>query len=138
MLNLLKRIRNWLAYTLAGLVILLAVMVGLFRLFLPRLTEYQEDLKDWASAAIGVEVEFTGMNARWRLSGPELNFYDAELTLPDSRDALIQANEVTIGVGLIRLLVDRTLVVDLQGVHYLSSAGLRVFLLAQNRRCLIA
>ncbi len=112
MLKLLKRIRNWLAYTLAGAVILLAVVVGLFRLFLPRLTEYQEDLKDWASAAIGIEVEFTGMNARWRLSGPELNFYDAELALPGSQEALIRAGEVTIGVAFLRLLTDRTLVVD--------------------------
>ena len=112
MLKLLKKIRNWLAYTLAGFVILLAVMVGLFRLFLPRLTEYQEDLKNWASTAIGVEVEFAGMNARWRFSGPELNFYDAELALPESRDALIRAGEVTVGVSLIRLLIDRTLVVD--------------------------
>jgi len=112
MLKLLRKIRNWLAYTLAGLVILLAVMVGLFRLFLPQLTEYQEDLKDWASAAIGVEVEFAGMNARWRFSGPELNFYDAELALLGSADALIRADEVTIGVAFIRLLIDRTLVVD--------------------------
>ena len=112
MFELLKRIRNALAYSLAGVVILLAVLVGLFRLLLPQLTEYQEDIKDWATAAIGLDVEFTGMNARWRLSGPELNFYDAELSLPDSGDPLIEAAEVTIGVGFLRLLVDRTLVVD--------------------------
>ena len=96
----------------AGLLILLAVAVGLFRLFLPRLTEYQEDIKGWATAAIGMEVDFAGMNARWRLSGPEVNFNDAELSRIGSPESLIQAAEVTIGVGLIRLLVDRTLVVD--------------------------
>lgn len=112
MIDVLKRIRNILAYSLAGLVILLAIMVGLFRLFLPRLTEYQEDIKTWATAAIGVQVDFDEMNARWRLSGPELNFYAAELALPGADSALIEAEEVTIGVGLIRLLTDRTLVVD--------------------------
>jgi len=112
MLRILKKIRNFLAYALAALVILLAVMVGLFRLFLPRLTEYQADIKSWATTAIGMQVEFTGMNARWRLSGPELNFYDAELTRPGDDDSLIEAAEVTIGVALLRLLIDRTLVVD--------------------------
>ena len=109
---LLKRVRNFLVYFGAGLLILLAVAVGLFRLFLPRLTEYQEDIKGWATAAIGMEVDFAGMDARWRLSGPEVNFQDAELSRIGSPESLIEAAEVTIGVGLIRLLVDRTLVVD--------------------------
>ncbi len=108
----LRRIRNFLVYVCAGSVILLAVAVGLFRLFLPRLTEYQEDIKGWATAAIGMQVDFTGMNARWRLSGPELNFYDAELSQSDASDSLIEAGEVSIGVGLMRLVLDRTLVVD--------------------------
>ncbi len=112
MRKLLRRILNILAYTGAGIVILLAVMVGLFRLFLPRLPEYQEDIKAWATAAIGMRVDFVGMNARWRLSGPELNFYEAELTLPGADGSLIEAAEVTVGVGLLRLMTDRTLVVD--------------------------
>ena len=103
---------NFVAYVAAGSVILLAIFVGLFRLFLPRLPEYQEDIKAWASTAIGMQVEFSGMNARWRLSGPELNFYAAELTLPGAEESLLEAAEVTVGVGLLRLLFDRTLVVD--------------------------
>jgi len=59
---------------MAGVVILLAIVVGLFRLLLPRLPEYQEEIKQWAGEAIGAQVEFVGMNARWRFRGPELNF----------------------------------------------------------------
>lgn len=112
MRRILRRILNTLAYMAAGVVILLAILVGLFRLFLPRLPEYQEDIKGWAAAAIGMQVEFTDMNARWRLTGPELNFYDARLVLPEDEQNLIEASEVTVGVGLLRLLFDRTLVVD--------------------------
>lgn len=112
MKQLIRRLLSFTAYTAAGIVILLAIMVGLFRLFLPRLPEYQEDIKAWANAAIGLQVEFSGMDARWRLSGPELNFYGAELTLPGVEESLIEAAEVTVGVGLLRLLFDRTLVVD--------------------------
>ncbi len=112
MKQLLQRLAKYLAYFAAAVVILLAVAVGLFRLMLPRLPEYQEEIKNWASAAIGMQVEFTGMDARWRLSGPELNFYNAELMRPDGSDSLLGVDELSIGVGLMRLLVDRELVVD--------------------------
>jgi uncharacterized protein (TIGR02099 family) len=106
------RLIKFLAYSAAGFVILLAVAVGLFRLFLPRLPEYQDELKAWASDAIGLQVEFSGMDARWGLSGPELNFYDAELIRPVNNTRLLAASEVSIGVGVLRLLRDRTVVVD--------------------------
>jgi len=109
---LLQRLFKIAAYTAAGVVILLAIAVGLFRLFLPRLPEYQEDIKGWASTAIGMEVEFSGMDARWGLSGPELEFYGAELIRPDNQARVVAAEEVRVSVALTRLLFDRTLVVD--------------------------
>jgi uncharacterized protein (TIGR02099 family) len=100
------------AYTGAVILILLAVIVGLFRLFLPRLPEYQDEIKAWASDAIGMQVEFSGMNARWALSGPELEFYDAELIRPDNQKRAIAASRVGIGISVSRLLFDRKLEVD--------------------------
>ena len=100
------------AYIGAAIVIVLAIAVGIFRLMLPRLPEYQEEIKDWASAAIGMSVEFSGMNARWRLSGPELSFFDAALRAGDAPANALTAEEVSIGVGLLRLIADRELVVD--------------------------
>ena len=100
------------AYTGAVILILLAVIVGLFRLFLPRLPEYQEEIKAWASGAIGMQVEFSGMNARWALSGPELEFYDAELIRPDNQKRVISASRVGVGISVTRLLVDRKFEVD--------------------------
>lgn len=112
MKRLLTLILRYLSYLTAAIVILLAVAVGLFRLLLPRLPEYQEEIKDWANAAIGLPVEFSGMNARWRLSGPELSFHGAEIGAPDSVSTLLTADEVSVGVSLMRLLSDRELVVD--------------------------
>ena len=79
MAKLLQKLLKVFAYVVAALVIFLALAVGLFRLMLPRLPEYQEEIKDWANAAIGMQVEFADMNARWRLSGPELTFQSAQL-----------------------------------------------------------
>lgn len=99
-------------YSAATLIVLLAVLVGLFRLFLPRLPEYQEEIKVWASNAIGMQVEFSGMNARWGFSGPELEFYDAELIRPDNRKRAVAADRVGIGVSVSSLVFDRAFVVD--------------------------
>jgi len=108
----LQRLFKFAAYTAAGVVILLAIAVGLFRLFLPRVPEYQEDIKDWASAAIGMQVEFTGMDARWGLSGPELEFYDTELIRPNTQIRLVVAEEVRVSVALTRLLLEGERVID--------------------------
>ena len=112
MKKFLQRLTKFAAYAAAGVVILLAIAVGLFRLFLPRLPEYQDEIKAWASTAIGMQVEFSGMDARWGLRGPELKFYGAELIRRENGIRLVAAREVGVGVSLMRLLVDRTLVVD--------------------------
>jgi len=111
MKQLLRKLIQFVAYFGAAVVILLAIAVGIFRLMLPRLPEYQDEIKAWASNAIGMNVEFTGMNARWRLSGPELSFYGAGLN-DSSGNSVLNAEEVSIGVGLWRLVADRELVVD--------------------------
>lgn len=98
------------AYFAAAVVILLAIALGLFRLFLPRLPEYQEEIKAWASTAIGMQVEFSGMDARWGLSGPEVEFFDTELVAETGR--LIAADEVGVGIAVTQLLFDRRAVVD--------------------------
>jgi uncharacterized protein (TIGR02099 family) len=100
------------AYAGAGLVILLAVALGLFRLLLPKLPEYQEEIKGWASDVIGMRVEFSGMDARWGLNGPELMFYDAKLLRRNGDTRVVAAKEVGVSVAFIRLVVDRTLAVD--------------------------
>ncbi|MBT8086542.1 MAG: TIGR02099 family protein [Gammaproteobacteria bacterium] len=107
-----QRLLKFALYTAAGILIALAIAVGLFRLFLPRLPEYQAEIKNWASDAIGMRVEFSGMNARWSLSGPELAFYDAELNTIETGSSLIAAQEVRVGVALTRLLAEGALVVD--------------------------
>lgn len=107
-----RKLAKIFGYTAAAIVILLAIAVGLFRLFLPRLPEYQDQIKLWASDAIGMEVEFSGMDARWVLSGPELEFYDAELVRSGPPKRVIAADRVSIGISLERLLFERAFVVD--------------------------
>lgn len=110
--KILRRLFKFLAYLAGGIVILLAIAVGLFRLLLPRLPEYQEDIKGWASTAIGMYVEFSGMDARWGLSGPEVEFYNAELIAPETMARIVAADQVSVGIALSQLLFDRRAVID--------------------------
>ncbi|HEX5787366.1 MAG TPA: YhdP family protein [Woeseiaceae bacterium] len=112
MSDFIRRVLKVLAYASAAAVVLLAILLALFRLLLPRLPEHQDELKAWASEAIGLEVEFAGMDARWGLRGPELSFYDAELIRPGSGARLIAAGEVGIIVSLPELLFEQHLLVD--------------------------
>jgi uncharacterized protein (TIGR02099 family) len=112
MKNFLQNLFKYLAYLAAGIVILLAIAVGLFRLFLPRLPEYQDEIKAWASTAIGMQVNFSGMDARWGLNGPQLEFYDAELNRDGPLARVIAADQVSIGIALTRLIADQALVVN--------------------------
>lgn len=107
-----RKLLKVLAYTAATLVILLAILVGLFRLFLPRLPEYQDDIEQWASNAIGMDVTFSGMNARWGLAGPEVEFYDTELIHRDTQTRAIAADLVSVGISVSSLLFDQALLVD--------------------------
>ena len=112
MKQFLRRLIKFFVYAAAGVVILLAIAVGLFRLFLPRVPEYQDEIKMRASEAIGMQVEFSGMDARWGLSGPELEFYDAEIIRPENGVRVLAAEEVRVGVGFLRLLFEQSVVVD--------------------------
>jgi uncharacterized protein (TIGR02099 family) len=110
--KLLQRLLKIATYAAATVVILLAIAVGLFRMFLPRLPAYQEDIKVWASAAIGMEVQFSGMDARWGLSGPEVEFYQAELLSMETGATIIAAGQVSVGIAMSRIINDRKAVVD--------------------------
>ena len=107
MKRILQKIFAILAYTAATVLILMAVVVGLFRLFLPRLPEYQDEIKGWASDAIGMQVEFSGMNARWGLSGPELEFYGAELVRQDNHKGHLRKRAALHGPESAALRLDR-------------------------------
>ena len=108
--TLVRKLLRFLGYTAATLIILLAVALGLFRLLLPRLPEYQDELKVWASDALGMQVEFAGMDARWGLDGPELQFRSAELIRDGTR--IIAADEVDVGLSLTRLVTEGVYIVD--------------------------
>ncbi len=95
------------AATFAVVVILLAVLIGLFRLALTQVPERREQIQDWASQAIGLPVELGGVDARLSWRGPELGFTDARILSAEDRSLLIGAREGGITIGVLPLLTGR-------------------------------
>ena len=98
---------RWLLYLAAAGVIALALLVGLLRLLLPQVPEYQDNIRAWASAATGYDIRFRRISASWPLSGPELSFYDVSLMRPGDVGAVLSAHELSVGLSVLRTLRDR-------------------------------
>jgi uncharacterized protein YhdP len=64
-----RRLWKWTAGLFATLVILLATVVGLFRLLTPLVPAYRLQVEQWASAQLRHPVQIHSMGAGWSWEG---------------------------------------------------------------------
>ena len=76
----LRRLLKRLLTALGAVLIVLAIGIGAFRLLVTQLPSYQGEIQAWASEVLGLSVDFTGLDARLGLLGPELTFHDASVS----------------------------------------------------------
>lgn len=112
MRNILGRLLRWFVYLAAAGVMLLALLVGVARLLLPQVPEYQNEIRRWARDATGFDIQFEYISASWPFAGPELKFFDVTISSPDTEQPILDANYLTVGISLLRFLIDREIVVD--------------------------
>ena len=100
---LLRRIVKVLFVTFSSAAILLAVALGVFRLLIGQIPEYQAELKAWVADELGLIVDFDELDARLGLAGPELTFRVASLR---GRDGLgfAEAERVTLTLDAFALI----------------------------------
>jgi len=115
--RLLKRL-----FTAAGVVlIVLAIGIGAFRLLVTQLPSYQGEIQAWAREALGLSVNFTGLDARLGLLGPELTFHDASVSqVGDESNPILSATEARLGLNALAMFTKRRLEVSrltLQGTR---------------------
>ena len=114
---LIRKLSKYLAYAAAAAVMLLALLVGVARLLLPLVPDYQEDIRAWASQATGFEVQFEFISASWPIAGPEIRFLDVTIQSPDDLQPIFVADSLNIGVSVVRLLRDRQVTVSRVGIE---------------------
>lgn len=107
--GILRRSLGWLAGIAAAVLIVLAVVVGLARLLLPLAPDYQDEIRRFVTEATGFDVRFRTLRASWPLSGPEIRFSDVRIAMLSDQRPVFDARELSVGVNVWRLLVDRRL-----------------------------
>ncbi|MEQ1802243.1 MAG: YhdP family protein [Gammaproteobacteria bacterium] len=107
--GILRRSLGWLAGIAAAVLIVLAVLVGLARLLLPLAPDYQDEIRRFVTDATGFDVRFRALSASWPLTGPEIRFSDVRIAMLSDQRPVFDARELSVGVNLWRLVVDRRL-----------------------------
>ncbi|MDZ7662239.1 YhdP family protein [Thiohalophilus sp.] len=109
--------RRTLWYSLAALLVTLAVLVSLFRIFLPDLTAYRADLEQFASAFLDHTVRIESMDARLVGFTPMLIFDDVYMLDKTGERELVRFEQARLGVALFdsirqRQVVPRNFTID--------------------------
>ncbi|HEY1772192.1 MAG TPA: YhdP family protein [Gammaproteobacteria bacterium] len=104
MTNWKRRLWKWTAGVFAALVILLATVVGLFRLLTPLVPAYRLQVEQWASTELQRPVHIHSMGADWSWSGPEVTLQDARILSHDGHREVVAAEEVRLGLDWRSLL----------------------------------
>jgi len=117
MQGVLRKILKWLVYAGAAGVMLLALLVGIARLLLPLVPEYQEDIRRWAADATGFDVQFQNISASWPFAGPELQFIDVAVLSQETGEQIFFADNLTAGISVLMLVRDRKALLNRLGVE---------------------
>ena len=99
-----RRLSKILFATLGGVAIVLAVALGIFRLLVGQIPEYQTEIKNWVAAELGLVVDFETLDARLGLKGPELTLLDTTI---GSGTEFLQADQAIITLDPVTLLLAR-------------------------------
>lgn len=104
MKSLVQKIFDWSVFIVAAIIVLLAVMLSLARLFLPHLTTYRPRIQEWASEVMHQPVRIGEMDADWRGLEPELKFRRVAILSKDDQRVLLEVNELGLGIDLLKSL----------------------------------
>jgi uncharacterized protein YhdP len=99
-----RRIWKWTAATVAVLLVLAGAGLGLLRVWLEQSTTLAPSVIARLEKASGLHLEFSKLDARLGLYGPELVFREARLYAPGERDPLAAAGAGRVGVDWWRML----------------------------------
>ena len=113
--NVSNRWLNRLYKILAIMLVLLAVLISAFRLFLPYVEHYRQDLQDYINNSNQTHIIIGGLGMSWQRSGPTL--IANRVTLVDTTDAYVYINHLEIQVDFwetlsLQRLISSNLILD--------------------------
>ena len=105
MKRLFGKIFNWALFIVASLVVLIAVLLSLARLFVPHLTQYKPRIEQWVSQTIQRPVHIGQMQAAWSGFEPQFQFSNVEILNPAGTRALVRVKQLGVGINLFKSLI---------------------------------
>lgn len=94
------RLWRWAAALFATLVLLMALVVGLFRLAAPLVPGYRTQLEQYASQALKRPVKIHSMGAAFGWYGPEVTLEDVRIYNHEGSRVVVEAQEVQLGLSV--------------------------------------
>jgi uncharacterized protein (TIGR02099 family) len=102
-----KALRKFARITIAALlglaVVGMAAAVG-FRLLVRKLPSYQDEIQAWVTAELGLELDYTRLDAAWGWRGPELAFRDVRVRTAGDTTPFLTARGASVGLSAFDLL----------------------------------
>lgn len=89
-----RRLLKWSFGTLAGFIILAAVLVGLFRVAANLLPRYHDEIQHQVAAQLHAKVEIGPISMVWHGWGPALVFHDVRVRGSDKAPVVISADSL--------------------------------------------
>ena len=97
-------------YSVAAVIITMAVALAVLRITLPDLGAYREDIQSFISEHMGYPVEIGGLHARWVGWIPNLDLQNIRIHDPETEQKIVKFEEAHIKFDLISSISQKTLV----------------------------
>ena len=100
----LRKLARITLYTLLSGVLLVVLAIGGFKLLVRQLPDYQDEIQAWVTAELGLELDYTQLDAAWGWRGPELAFRDVRVHAAGDAAPFLTASTASVGFKTIDLL----------------------------------
>ena len=115
-MGMLRKFARVTLVTASAAVVLVAVGVGAFLLLVRQLPNYQGEIQSWVTAELGLELDYTQLDAAWGWRGPELEFHNVRVRAAGDAAPFLTARSASVGLNALdlafRLVTGRELAVD--------------------------
>ncbi|MGP8308324.1 YhdP family protein [Vibrio sp. YIC-376] len=115
-----QRLGRFCAWSLATILVVVAIVVTTLRVTLPQLDHFQDEIKTWVRQGTGFDFSISSVAGSWRNSHPSINLLGLEANLPNNQDARFAVDEIQIEFDLIQSFLQFQPVVADLTIHNLA------------------
>ncbi|CAE6916573.1 hypothetical protein ACOMICROBIO_FLGHMIGD_02466 [Vibrio sp. B1FLJ16] len=109
-----QRLARFCAWSLAAILVLLAIVVTTLRVTLPQLDHFQGEIKTWVRQGTGFDFSISSVAGSWRNNHPSITLTDLQANLPNNKEVRFAVDEIQVEFDLIQSLLQfKPIVADL-------------------------